>query len=277
MKRIDLHTHSNKSDGTLTPTELIAEAKAAGLSAIALTDHDTLAGLDEALVAARHADIECVPGVELSVSHMSREIHILGLFIHPEHPGLQNALEDILKDRDLRNEKMIAKMQEHGVDITSQKLFQSQGGPVLTRANFAAYLLAAGFVASMKEAFDKYLDHDKIFYIPREYLNPERAIDLIHDAGGKAILAHPLLYRLKTADLERAVADFTDMGLDGLEAYYSMNCGYETQQMIGLAGKYHLLTSGGSDFHGANKPHIKLGTGRGNLVVPDDILDLLRS
>ncbi|HIQ99222.1 MAG TPA: PHP domain-containing protein [Candidatus Scybalocola faecavium] len=279
MKTIDLHTHSNASDGTLTPAQVVREAYEAGLSAVALTDHDTADGLEEAAQAAkdildsdRSADFQFVPGIELSVSYKNHELHLVGLHLDIHSEGFSRALKKLQNNRDQRNEKMIQKMQSAGMDITMDALRADQGGGVLTRANFASYMLHKGYISSVQEGFDKYLDRGKAFYVPREYLSPKEAIDLIHNASGLAILAHPLLYGMNMAQLEEALSELTRLGLDGLEAYYSMNHDHDTVHMKTLAQRHGLLLSGGSDFHGANKPHIKIGRGRGNLFVPAQIL-----
>lgn len=279
MKTIDLHTHSNASDGTLTPAQVVREAYEAGLSAVALTDHDTADGLEEAAQAAkdilacdRSADFQFVPGIELSVSYKNHELHLVGLHLDIYSEGFSRALKKLQNNRDQRNEKMIQKMQSAGMDITMDALRADQGGGVLTRANFASYMLHKGYISSVQEGFDKYLDRGKAFYVPREYLSPKEAIDLIHNASGLAILAHPLLYGMNMAQLEEALSELTRLGLDGLEAYYSMNHDHDTVHMKTLAQRHGLLLSGGSDFHGANKPHIKIGRGRGNLFVPAQIL-----
>ncbi len=284
MKTIDLHTHSNASDGTLTPGQVVLEAYEAGLSAVALTDHDTADGLEEAALAAKDilahdktADFQFIPGIELSVSYKDHELHLVGLHLDLHSEGFALALKKLQDNRDQRNEKMIQKMQAAGMDITMGALQADQGGGVLTRANFASYMLHKGYISSVQEGFDKYLDRGKAFYVPREYLSPKEAIDLIHNANGLAILAHPLVYGMNMAQLEDAVSDLTRLGLDGLEAYYSMNHDHDTVHMKTLAQKHGLILSGGSDFHGANKPHIKIGRGRGNLFVPAQILEIQKN
>ncbi len=281
MKTIDLHVHSNKSDGTYTPTGIIEAAIQANLSAVALTDHDTADGILEAYEATKtlgkDIDFEFIPGIELSISYHCRELHLVGLFLNPFCEAFEQALKLLRNNRDARNYKMIERMQNAGVDITMEKLRQQQGDCVLTRANFAHYLLHIGFVSSIQEAFDKYLSPEKPFYVQREYMNPKDAIDLIHSVNGVAILAHPLLYHFDDLELENAVAYLKELGLDGIETWYSMNTGYDLQRMKKLADKYQLVYSGGSDFHGDNKPHIALGRGKGNLFVPADILDTIKT
>ncbi len=276
MYRIDLHTHSNMSDGTLSPEELIGAACNAGLAAVALTDHDTAAGLARAAAAADALSpshpFEFIPGIELSVSYMSRELHLVGLHLDLHSPSFQSALSALQDNRDARNLRMIGIMQDAGIDISMEQLRREQGSGILTRANFARYLMEHGYIQTIQEGFDRYLDVGKPFYVPREYMDPETAITLIHSVSGIAILAHPLLYHFSVPELEQAAGGLKAMGLDGLEAYYSMNSGYDTVHMKKLAQAHGLILSGGSDFHGSNKPHIRLGFGRGNLCIPEDVL-----
>lgn len=277
MKTIDLHTHSTVSDGSMTPEELIFHAKAAGLSAVALTDHDTADGLAAAQAAAQKADIEFIPGVEFAAYYNDRELHIVGLFIDAANQTFTDAARQTALDRENRNKAMIEKMRAAGIDITMEALNAEEGGGILTRANFAAALVRRGVVSSIKEAFDRYLDKDKPFYIPRKKLLPKDAIDRIHAAGGIAVLAHPLLYHYTEAELDRCVSTLTSIGIEALEAYYSRNSQFDTSRMKKLADKYGLLYSGGSDFHGTYKPDIEIGRGHGNLYIPYEVLENLKA
>lgn len=277
MDKIDLHTHSTASDGSMTPTELVRHAKEAGLRAVALTDHDTTAGLNEARVAAAALDMELVNGVELAAWQDKTELHIVGLDIDDSQPEFQAAMEEMQQIRDERNLKMIALMAEAGVDITPEKLREKEGNGVLTRANFARYLVSSGFVSSIDEAFKRYLDTGKPFYLPRTKISPGRAIGLIKAAGGIPILAHPMIYKIGRATLEKYVCLLKEQGLEGIEVYYSANTPADDLYVSHLANRFGLKYSGGSDFHGSYKPHIRIGTGKGRLVVPYDILEKLRT
>lgn len=277
---IDLHVHSNASDGTLTPTEIVELAVANQISAIALTDHDTLVGIPEAHSAALAATqkghkIQVIPGAELSVSYGKKDIHILGLFVDPNNKLLLQSLATARRKRDERNEKMAANLEAVGLDISMDKIRAIEGDAILTRAHFAKYLVEHGYVKTNQDAFNRYLSSDSSYYVPREYLAPEEAIYLIQSAGGLAILAHPLLYKYSLAEVEQLVSDFTNQGLDGIEAIYSSNIGFDEGHMRHLANKYGLVISGGSDFHGANKPGLDLGIGRGNLKIPYSVLEKL--
>ena len=265
---IDLHVHSNCSDGTYTPEELVAYALEKGLKAFALTDHDTTAGIARAQRAASGTGLELIPGIELSTEYKGKDIHILGLGIDPENAYFQDQLLRFQNARDLRNEKMIEKLREHGIDITLEQMRACFPDSVWTRAHFARYLFDHGYVKEMWDAFDLYLGDHAPCFIPREKVTPFQAVQLIHEGGGYAVLAHPLLYRLGEEPLDLLVKTLTRCGLDGIEAIYSTNRFSDEADMRQLARRYGLAITGGSDFHGSNKPSIDLGCGKGNLRIP---------
>lgn len=276
MKIIDLHTHSNVSDGSLTPAELIKRAISLNISALALTDHDTTDGVAEAAKAA-NGQIEFIPGIELSASYLDREVHIVGLWVDANNSDFQNQISEVYLARKNRNAQIIELMQKAGIDITDESLRAEEGDGVLTRANFSNYLRRRGIVKSNNEAFERFLNPGRPFFIPRKHLTPQVAIDAIHTAGGVAILAHPLLYHFDDAALDKCAATMKDYGIEGIEVYYSRNVGSDELRVKHLADKYQLLYSGGSDFHGTYKPDIELGKGTGHLVVPYDILEPLKN
>ena len=276
-KIIDLHTHSTESDGTCTPEELMAEAKHAGLSAIALTDHDTLSGIPKARALASEYGIEFIPGVELSTSYQEKEVHIVGLFLDEKNPLLCEKLDEFRKCRDARNEKMVAALQKEGFSITMEALMAENPDCVVTRANIARFLLNHGEIGSINEVFRKYIGDGCKCYVGRFKVSPMEAVSLIKNAGGLAILAHPLLYHMKPKELRELILTLKEAGLDGIEAIYSTYTTGDEQQVKRLAKEYDLLISGGSDFHGQNKPHIHLGTGTGHLYVPYSVLENLKS
>ena len=276
MKRIDLHTHSTASDGSCTPTEVMEAAVNAGLAAVALTDHDTMQGVPEAMEAAEKLDIECIPGIELSAVYGDREVHIVGLFLDPRDSVLAKRLDSFRHIRKQRNLRMIEKMQAAGVDITMEKVRDLEGDAVITRANLARYLVHVGYAVSIKEVFDKYLSPGLPFYVPKTGVTPEDAVRAIRDGGGTAILAHPLLYDFTPAQLDTCIELLKNYGLQGIETYYSTYSPADERNMKRLADRHGLLWSGGSDFHGSVKPHIQIGKGMGHLVIPYDILDKLR-
>lgn len=282
MKAVDLHVHSNKSDGTFSPSELVDYAIEKGLRAFALTDHDTVDGLAEAIsyAEALRKDNplvpEVIPGIELSTEYQGKDIHIVGLYIDYTSEKFIETLEEFVTSRDNRNRKMCILLAEHGIDITYEKLLEEFPDCVLTRAHYARYLLNHGYTNSMSEAFDKYIGDRCDCYVPREKITPQDGISLILQAGGIPILAHPILYRMSDARLEDLVATLTEGGLMGIEAIYTTNTPAEERQTRKLADKYHLIISGGSDFHGSNKPKTDLAVGHGKLFVPEDILDNIK-
>lgn len=272
MNFVDLHVHSTASDGTLTPSEVVQSAKQAGLAAIALTDHDTVDGIDEAVAAGREHNIEIIPGVELSCAYLSKEIHMIGLFIDYKNTAFLDELIRLKETRNARNEEMAEKCRAKGMHITLEDLLSEYPGAVITRAHFASYMTKKGYVSSVKDAFDRYLNNRGSCYVPRYKVPCEETIARIHNVGGIAILAHPILYKLANTELENLVKYLTEYGLDGIEALYSTYTAGNEIRIRKLARKYGLLISGGSDFHGANKPYIRLGVGKGNLQVPYDVL-----
>ena len=276
INRIDLHTHSSVSDGTVSPSELIAYAKEKKLKAIALTDHDTIDGIHEAKESALNYNIELVTGIELAAYYHHTELHILGLDIDHLNPKLLHELQQIQNSRTMRNQEMIDKMSGSGIDISMRKLMDLEGDDILTRMNFANYLVHVGFAGSVREAFDKYIGKNCPFYVARKRITTDFAIELILSAGGIPVLAHPLLYHFDDVQLETTVKYLTACGLEGIEVYYSMNSGFDEVHMRHLADKYCLKYSGGSDYHGTNKPHIDLGIGRRNLNIPYSVLEKLR-
>ncbi|MGN0159788.1 MAG: PHP domain-containing protein [Lachnospiraceae bacterium] len=276
MDRVDLHVHSTASDGTLTPSEVVCLAKKMNLSAMALTDHDTVYGLDEALRAGMEQNIEIIPGIELSCVYLQKEIHIVGLFIDYKDENFQNKLNQLRDTRDARNEQMAAKFRDHHIPITVDALKEAYPGAILTRAHFASYLHQKGLVTSVKDAFDRYLNDHGPMFVPRHKVCCEDTIGLIHSVGGIAILAHPILYRLGDLELSKMIRHLKECGLDGIEALYSTYTPADERLIQRLAKENDLLLSGGSDFHGANKPNIRLGVGKGNLRIPYELLETLK-
>ena len=244
---------------------------------MALTDHDTMNGVPEALEAAQKINIECIPGIELSAVYGDREVHIVGLFLEPKDPVLADRLAAFQHIREQRNLKMIEKMKAAGVDITMEKLRALEGDAVITRANLARYLVHTGYAASIKEVFDKYLSPGMPFYVPKTGVSPEDAVRAICDGGGVAILAHPLLYGFTPSQLDTCIELLKGYGLRGIETYYSTYSPADERNMKRLADRHHLLWSGGSDFHGSVKPHIQIGKGMGHLVIPYEVLEKLRA
>ncbi len=276
MKTVDLHVHSNKSDGSFSPEELVSYAIEKGLSAFALSDHDTTEGIEAAVQAAKGTGIEVIPAIEFSTEYEGKDIHILGLYIDYSGKEFKKYLKDFQDSRDLRNRKMCEKLTEHGVPVTYEEMREYFPGSVLTRAHYAKYMWEKGFVKSMSEAFDRYIGDHAPCFLPREKVTPMQAVELILRAGGVPILAHPVLYHLSDERLDKLVAQLKGVGLAGIEAIYSTYTSSEERQMRALADKYDLLISGGSDFHGTTKPSLDLGCGYGKLCIPYDILENIK-
>lgn len=283
MRTIDLHTHTCKSDGSYTPTELVDYAIEKGLAAVAVTDHDSIEGLDEALSHAAALQekglpsVEVVPGIEFSTKYGEQDVHIVGLYIAYDSPVFQDALERFVDSRTNRNRKMCENLQGAGIDITYEKLRARYPDSVITRAHYASYLFEEGYVKSRHDAFSQYLgDHTK-YFVPREKVTPVQAVKLILDAGGIPILAHPPLYHMGNDRLDGLTASLKAEGLMGIEAFYSTYSNQDIRDMQRLAAKYDLLLSGGSDFHGENKPGLDLGCGYGKLYVPEEVLTKMKA
>lgn len=273
---IDLHTHSCKSDGNLTPAELVALAAEKNLAAIALTDHDTIDGIDEFLHAASGTSIEAIPGIEFSTEYEGRDIHIVGLYIDHRKPAFLRYLQDFRDSRDMRNRKMCLKLQEYGLDVQYEDMQKEFAGSVMTRAHYARYLFQKGYVKSMPEAFERYVGDHAPCFIPREKVTPSQAVRLIQENGGVSVLAHPILYHMSDAKLDDLVGLLKEEGLMAIEAVYSTYNTGEERQIRNLAKKYDLLLSGGSDFHGKAKPGLELGSGYGKLFVPYTFLEEIK-
>ena len=275
-KIIDLHVHSTASDGTFTPTELIEQAHRQQISAIALTDHDSVDGVAEAVAAGKAYGIEVISGVELSTEYENLEIHVVGLYIDEKNEVLCRQLQEFRDNRDNRNLKMIDRLREEGYEITAEELYALHPDAVLTRAHIARFLVDTQQVKDIPTVFAKLIGDGCKCYVDRMKITPMQAVELIHEAGGFAVLAHPCLYKMKKSELEDMVTEMTASGLDAIEAVYSCNQGSDEKDYKEMAERCGLLISGGSDFHGTNKPYIKLSVGKGNLKIPYEILENIK-
>lgn len=276
---IDLHTHSTFSDGTLTPTQLITLAKKQNLYAIALTDHDTIEGLPEALEAGEKQQISVISGIELAAlydKYEKTEIHIVGLGIDHTSSYLKNQLETIQQARIERNLQMIQKLNDFGFVVTYEQLKQTAEGKIITRAHYAKLLQEKGYIKERAEAFQKYISPGLPCYVERKFLTPKLCIETIKNAGGKAILAHPTLYHMNWNQIEQLCKELIQYGLNGIETMYPSYSHEQQLQVKKIADSLHLKYSGGSDFHGQNKPDIFLGIGKGNLKIPFQYLENLQ-
>lgn len=275
---IDLHTHSTVSDGSLTPTELVDEAAAVGLTAIALTDHDTLDGISEARTAAAATGIELIPGVELSLDWDRGGMHLLVLWLEPGPGPLQDRLAELQSVRNERNARIVERLHALGMPITLEEIEKEAGEGSVGRPHFAAVMVRHGFVPDIRTAFDEYLATGRPAYVSRRRLAPEEAIDLARRSGGVPILAHAHTLGLDNrAEVEAMLRRLSDAGLVGIECHYGSYDAEERAGYVRLAGRFGLLPAGGSDFHGTYKAEVALGTGSVGLGVPTHILEPLRA
>lgn len=273
---IDLHTHTTESDGSFTPEELILEAKRKGLSAIAITDHDTFAGIAKAAPIANEHHIELIPGIEFSTDYNGKEVHVIGLYIDTQNEYLNVKMKEFRECRDNRNVLIVENLQKEGFDITMEALKEENPDCVITRANIARFLYEHGMIPSIQTAFEKYIGDNCKCFVNRFKVTPMEAVSLIKEAGGTAILAHPLLYHMSTPVLQKMVDELKEAGLDGIEAIYCTYSTGEEREMKEFARKNNLLISGGSDFHGSTKPKLELATGYGKLYIPYSVLENIK-
>lgn len=276
LELIDLHVHSNASDGSLTPSEVAEEAIKAGLKAIALTDHDTVDGIPEILEYTKDKPLEIVPGVELSCYYNNREIHILGFYGDYSNPKLHEALQHLSEQRKNRNIQMVELMQRDGLNVTMEKLLHGNPDSVITRAHFARVLVEEGICKDKEVAFKKYIGVGCKYYLPKPKITCEMAMDILNKYFKASFLAHPLLYKMGYAQIEELIVYLKSLGLNGIEAFHSSNNIYESDKLRSMAIKHDLLISGGSDFHGIIKPNIKLGVGRGGMKIQKYLLDKIK-
>ena len=275
-KLCDLHTHSTYSDGTLTPAQLIALAREKKLSAITLSDHNTVAGLPLFLEAAEGSGVEAVPGIEFSTEYEGTELHILGLFIKPCHYEKINALlRQFLERKETSNRQLVQRLQAAGMDLDYEEIRNQAAGSV-NRARIAAKMVEKGYCQSIKQAFSDWLSPKKGYYIPPLRPDAYETIRFIKSLGAVAVLAHPFL-SLKEAQLRAFLPEAVAAGLDGMEVYYAAYDKETTALAKQIAAEYGLLESGGSDFHGQNKPDIDLGSGKGDLSIPVELLEKLKT
>lgn len=277
MNQIDLHTHTCRSDGSKTPTELIDYAIEKGLSVIAITDHDTVDALDEAIEYAKDKPITVIPGVELSTEFQGQDIHVVGLNIDYRADGFKDYLEEFVESRDLRNVKMCRLLTEAGMPMTYEELQEAYPGSVITRAHYARYMLSKGYTSYLKEAFERYIGDNSPYFVPREKITTTQGVELIVKAGGIPVLAHPLLYHMSWDRIQKLTDILKPAGLMAVEAIYTTNTNSDERETREFAAKNGLLISGGSDYHGEAKPRTDLGSGFGGLFVPEDVWDNLRA
>lgn len=269
----DLHTHSLYSDGTCMPGELIRMAEDAGLGAVALCDHNTVAGLPEFLEAAKGTDVEAVPGIEFSTEYRGKELHILGLFIRPEHyDAVSDLVNEALQQKEQSNLDLIWNLNRAGICLDYDRIKTESSGTI-NRAVIASAIVQSGYCENINDVFRDWLAPEKGYFTPPKRPDAYEVIRFIKSIGAVAVLAHPFL-NLEEQELRTFLSQAE--GLDGMEVYYPLFDDDQTKLAEQIAEEYGLIKSGGSDFHGANKPDIRLGTGRGNLNVPMGCLEELK-
>lgn len=273
---VDLHTHSNVSDGTMTPSELAVHAYQNGIKVIALTDHDTTAGIDEFMQKCIQIGIEGIPGIEIGAKYKS-EMHILGLYIDKDEPVFAEKVNILSNSRRIRNIEMLDIFQKAGFDIKQEDiLYGKEDIGLCGRAHFAAALVRKGYAFDFDDAFEKYIGKGKPFYVKRKTFSPKESIELIKKAGGIAILAHPMYITKDKNQLKPLLEELKSYGLDGVESMYSQYDKTFSKLCFELCGELGLIPTGGSDFHAQNKPHIPIGIVNGGMMVPYEIAQNLK-
>lgn len=272
---IDLHNHSTCSDGSDSPRRVIELGADAGCSAIALTDHDGLSGLQEAAATAAERNITFVPGCEVSCQFSPGTLHMLCYFAEPGEGPLQDQLERLQDDRVHRNSRLIDRLIELGYPISLADVEEEAGGSTLGRPHFAAALVKKGLAPSYQDAFDNLLGKGAPAYIPKAFITAETTIEAATGSGTLAVLAHPLSLGLEPPEVERTIAELAEAGLTGMECWYGRYSREEREGLLAIARRYDLVATGGSDYHGTFKPDLSVGTGRGDLDVPDSALEEL--
>ena len=278
---IDLHTHSSASDGSFSPSALIEEAVKRSLSAIALTDHDTAAGLKEAERTALSLGIRFIPGIELEIVwNSASDFHLLGLGLSKPSPGFTAAVEKIAKSREERNLEMVEKMNKAGIDVTYDDIRALSGcakpegkyRPSIGRPHFASFLVKKKLVKNREQAFIRYLARGKPFYIPKERMEFEKAVEIIKESGGIAVLAHPMSLYTGWGKLPDLILSLKNRGLDGIEAWHPQAKASSCYRLEELGKKLELFITAGSDFHGESRPDRKLGYTAGGKKIDDSYL-----
>jgi len=272
---IDLQLHTTDSDGTWHWVKVVEKCADMGLTAFAITDHDTAVRREEIRAWGKANDVMAIPGIELSTSENGQTVHLLGYFLEGPQEKLEGRLDYLRAGRRSRNKKIVERLQGLGIQVTEEDVLRAAGTATVGRPHIARLLMEKGVVKSMQEAFDRYLSLNGSAYFPKDELPLREGIDLLHGAGAVTSVAHPGLLKRAPDALEASLKEWRSWGLDGIEAIYPSYSLEQTAFFERLAGKIGFLRTGGSDFHGENKPHIKIGTGSGHLNVPDELLEPL--
>jgi len=278
MGYVDLHLHTTASDGVKSPSDLVRYAKTRGLQAIAITDHDTIEGLEEGLAEGERIGFEVIPGIEISAEHSPGSMHLLGYFIDPSHPLLKHRLEYLQKARAERNPKMVEKLNRLGVNITYEEVLEASGKGQVGRPHFAQVLMGKKYVKSFQEAFDRYLKKGAPAYVDKMRFAPGEALHFINEAKGIAVLAHPNTLGLNGySELEDLILQLLKEGLRGIEVFYPEHSPADIAQYKGLAERYGLVMTGGTDYHGIEKNGLEIGVGRGEMRLPYSMVEGLKA
>jgi len=278
MGNVDLHLHTTASDGVMTPSEIVNYAKSKGLVAIAITDHDTIEGLEEGLLEGERIGLEVIPGIEISAEHSPGSMHLLGFFIDIHHPTLKERLGYLQRARAERNPRMAEKLNKLGIDITFDEVLKASGGGQVGRPHFAQVLIEKGYVRSFQEAFDRFLKKGASAYVEKMRFSAEESIHFINEANGVAVLAHPNTLQLNGySELENLILRLVKTGLRGIEAYYPEHSAQEVAQYKTLAERHGLLVTGGTDYHGIEKNGLDIGVGRGEMRLSYSIVENLKA
>jgi predicted metal-dependent phosphoesterase TrpH len=278
MGYVDLHIHTTASDGVMSPSEIVRYAKAKGLQAIAITDHDTIEGLDEGLLEGERIDFEVIPGIEISAEHSPGSMHLLGFFLDIHHPLLNERLGYLQNARAERNPKIVDRLNRLGIELTYEDVLRASGGGQVGRPHFAQVLLEKNYVRSFQEAFERFLKKGAPAYVDKFRFTAKEAIHFINEAKGVAVLAHPNTLNMNGySELENLILRLIEEGLKGIEVYYPEHSALEVAQYKTLAERYGLLMTGGTDYHGIEKNGLDIGAGRGDMRLSYSIVEGLKA
>ncbi|OGP75093.1 MAG: phosphoesterase [Deltaproteobacteria bacterium RBG_16_49_23] len=278
MGYVDLHLHTTASDGVMSPSEIVRYAKAKGLQAISITDHDTIGGLEEGLAEGERIGFEVIPGIEISAEHSPGSMHLLGYFFNIHDPTLNERLKYLQRAREERNPKMVEKLNELGVDITYEEVLRASGGGQVGRPHFAQVLIEKRYVRNFQEAFERYLKKGAPAYVDKFRFTPRDAIHFITEARGVAVLGHPNTLGLNGyIELENLILNLLKEGLKGIEAHYPEHSSSEVAQFKALAERHGLILTGGTDYHGIEKESVDVGVGRGEMKLPYSLVETLKA
>jgi predicted metal-dependent phosphoesterase TrpH len=278
MGYVDLHLHTTASDGVKTPTEIVRYAKAKGLQAIAITDHDTIEGLEEGLSEGKRIGLEVIPGIEISAEHSPGSMHLLGFFIDIHHPLLNDRLEYLQKARAERNPKIVEKLNQLGIDVSYEEVLKASGGGQVGRPHVAQVLFEKGYVRSFQEVFERFLKKGALAYVEKLRFTAKESIHFINEGKGVAVLAHPNTLNMNGySELENLIIQLVKEGLKGIEVYYPEHSALEVAQYRILAERYGLLMTGGTDYHGIEKDGLDIGVARGEMKLPYSLVEDLKA